>query len=167
MAMTLADIKRKANSGNMFLELVEWKGKQGNDIPERIRGLREVLRANSVGLILKTNSGEESSLDILSAKLVECDGDVLTVFEPAHRALTAKERNLLNQWKEFEQDYWNKNPFGNGPWIYRKKFFKDHGYQYLDGYKVVQGKKYLQHEDKVYDTQVRGNVVCKYNVVFA
>lgn len=167
MTMTLAEIKRKANSGNMFLELVERFGKRGTDIPERLQGLREVLGANSVGLILKCASGEETSLDIRSAKLVECDGKTLTVFEPAHRELTDEERNILNQWKNFEQDYYEKNPFGNGAWIYRKKFFKDKGYQYLDGYDVVQGKKYLQHEDKVYDTQVRGEAVLVYNVTFA
>lgn len=166
MAMTLAEIKRKADAGNMYLELVERFGSQGADIPERFRGVRRVLRSASFGLVLEFGS-KESRLVIDSAKLVECDGHSLTVYNAGHRELTEEERSILDQWRAFEKDYWNKNPFGNGPWVYRKKFFKDHGYPYMAGYDIVQGKKYLEHEDKVLDMQVRGIPVCRYNVVLA
>jgi len=167
MGVSLAEIKRKANNGNMFLEVLERFGKSGTDIPERLRGVRKVLRANSVGLIIETCTGEESTLDIRSSKLVEFDGKTLTVFQPGHRALTEEEQKVMRKWREFERDYEEKNPFGNGAWIHRKKFFKDEGYPYLDGYQVVQGKKYLQHEDTIYDTQVRGDAILVYKVTFA
>lgn len=40
---TLADFKRDAASGKIKLELVERYGKTGEEIPERIRGIRIVI----------------------------------------------------------------------------------------------------------------------------
>lgn len=62
--MTLAELKRNANSGKMKLELIERYGETGDDIIERLRGIRKVLRANTVGLILENLDGAESELRI-------------------------------------------------------------------------------------------------------
>ena len=167
MAMTLAEIKRKADAGNMFLELVERFGKSGDAIPEKFRGLRHVLRSASFGLVVETNTGEESRLVINGAKLVEYDCNCLTVYDAGYRELTKAEQNVLEQWNAFQKEYEKKNPYGSGAWVHRKHFFKEKGYPYMDGYETVHGKKYHCTENKVRDTQVRGNVVCKYNVVFA
>ena len=40
---TLADFKRDAASGKIKLELVKRYGKTGEEIPERIRGIRIVI----------------------------------------------------------------------------------------------------------------------------
>ena len=49
---TVAELKRDANGGKMSLEMIEWYGKTGDEIRETLRGIRKVLRANTVAIIL-------------------------------------------------------------------------------------------------------------------
>ena len=77
--MKLADLKRDAASGKIKLELVERYGKTGEEIPERIRGIRTVSKINTVAIFLANADGVESELRFDSAKLVEYDGKSLTI----------------------------------------------------------------------------------------
>ena len=66
---TVAELKRDANGGKMSLEMIEWYGKTGDEIKETLRGIRKVLRANTVAIILLNRDGNESEMRLNSAKL--------------------------------------------------------------------------------------------------
>lgn len=97
----LAQLKRDANSGKMELLLFWRYGATGDNLPNRLRGRRKVLRANSVGLVVQTGA-EETMLYIENAKLIDYDGEILTVYRPAYRDPTAEERFVLNTWNTME-----------------------------------------------------------------
>lgn len=160
--MKLADLKRDAASGKIKLELVERYGKTGEEIPERIRGIRTVSKTNTVAIFLANADGVESELRFDSAKLVEYDGKSLTIYERGERDLTEQEQKILADWQKIEDDYYQRNPHGDAYWK-KKDYFKNCPCPWLAGYETVRGK-YYKYNGKVLDNQVRGNVILKYNV---
>lgn len=160
--MKLADLKRDAASGKIRLELVERYGKTGEEIPERIRGIRTVSRINTVAIFLANAGGVESELRFDSAKLVEYDGKSLTIYERGERDLTEQEQKILADWQKIEDDYYQRNPHGDAYWK-KKDYFKNCPCPWLAGYETVRGK-YYKYNGKVLDNQVRGNAILKYNV---
>lgn len=164
--MTLAQFKRDAAKGNMYLELVERYGKSGNDIPENLQGLRGVKRINSVSVYLQgRGSIIESELRLKRATLVEYDGKTLTVYQPALRDPNEQEQALLDQWDKIQDEYMLKNPFGDPYWK-RKAFFETSPFPYMSGYDSCQGKSYESHLGKVRDSHIRGEAILKYTVYF-
>ena len=113
---TLSELKRHANQGNMSLELLERFHKTGDAIPEQLRGIRKVIKATSVGLVMEYKHGGESRLQFDSAKLVEYDGDTLVIYEAGLRKPTEAEQAVLDEWTPIEQEYEAQNPFGNSYW---------------------------------------------------
>lgn len=160
--MKLADLKRDAANGKIKLELVERYGKTGEEIPERIRGIRAVSRINTVAIFLANDDGVESELRFVSAKLVEYDGKSLTIYERGERDLTEQEQKILADWQKIEDDYYKQNPHGDAYWK-KKDYFKKCPCPWLNGYETVRGK-YYNYNGKVLDNQVRGNAILKYNV---
>ena len=161
---TLAQLKRDADSGRMSVMLLWRFGATGDSIPQNLRGIRKIIRANSVGLIIETN-GQESMLHIASAKLIDYDGKILTVYRPAYRPVTAEERFVLNTWNSYETQYFQKNPFGN-TYGKRKEYFASSRCPWMDGITKKNGKLYLAHKDKVLDQSVRGDMALQYEVFF-
>lgn len=159
---TLAQLKRDANTGKMHLKLLWRFGATGNDIPLNLQGVRKVIRANSVGLLIDSN-GTESKLYIDSAKLIVYDGKNLTVYRPACRPVTVEERFILNTWNSFETQYYQKNPFGN-TYGKRKEYFASSACPWMDGITKKNGKLYLPHKDKVLDNALRGEMALQYEV---
>ena len=159
---TLADFKRDAASGKIKLELVERYGKTGEEIPERIRGIRTVSRINTVAIFLANENGVESELRFDSAKLVEYDGKSLTIYERGERDLTEQEKKILADWQKIEDDYYKQNPYGDAYWK-KKDYFKRCPCPWLSGYETVRGK-YYNYKEKILDSHVRGNAILKYNV---
>ena len=94
--MTLAQLKRDANSGCLVLEMMERFGDTGEQIPERLRGKRPVTRSNSVGIFLRNVSGEESELRLCNAKLTEYTGDELVIYSAGYRDVTPQEQGVLD-----------------------------------------------------------------------
>ena len=160
--MKLADLKRDAASGKIKLELVERYGKTGEEIPERIRGIRTVSKINTVAIFLANADGVESELRFDSAKLVEYDGKSLTIYERGERDLTEQEQKILADWQKIEDDYYQRNLHGDAYWK-KKDYFKKCPCPWLAGYETVKGK-YYNYNGKVLDNQVRGNAILKYNV---
>lgn len=160
---TLAQLKRDVNSGKMSLLLFWRYGATGNDLSNRLRGHRKVLRANSVGLVLET-AGSESMLYIDSAKLVDYDGKFLTVYKAAYRAPTAEERFVLNTWNTMKTEYYEKNPFGDS-FGKRKAYFASSPCPWMDGITKKCGKSYVSHKDKVLDQSIRGEMALRYQVI--
>ena len=159
---TLAQFKRDAASGKIKLELVERYGKTGEEIPERIRGIRTVSRINIVAIFLANENGVESELRFDSAKLIEYDGKSLTIYERGERDLTEQEKKILADWQKIEDEYSKQNPYGNAYWK-EKDYFKRYPCPWLSGYETVRGK-YYNYKGKILDSQIRGNAILKYNV---
>lgn len=159
---TLADLKREAASGKIRFEMVERYGKTGDAIPERCRGIRTVEKVNTVAILLKTADGITSELRFDSAKLVEYDGENLTIFERGERELTEQEQKILDDWQKIEDDYYKQNPCGDAYWK-KKDYFKHCPCPWLAGYETVRGK-YYNYNGKVLDNQVRGNAILKYHI---
>lgn len=159
---TLSDLKRDASNGKIKLEMVERYGKPGNEIPETIRGIRTVSRVNTVAIFLINDKGVESELRFGSAKLVEYDGETLTIYARGERNLTEQEQKILADWQKIEDDYYKQNPYGDAYWK-KKDFFKHCPCPWLDGYETVRGK-YYNYNGKVLDNHVKGNAILKYRV---
>ena len=80
---TLAEFKRDAATGKMSLELVERFG--STDIIERLQGIRKISKVRTAAVILVNQNGAESELRFDSAKLVDYDGESLTIYNPGKR----------------------------------------------------------------------------------
>ena len=160
---TLADLKRDAKSGKIRLELIERFGKTGDEIPERLRGIREVAGVNTVAINLRNASGEESELRFGRASLIEYRGDMLTVYNSGYRPLTEEERAIVAGEEAFREEFQRNNPYSEPYWAI-KKYYKDSSCPWMAGFETVRGKHYQRGEDRVRDDAVRGEVVLRYRV---
>jgi hypothetical protein len=111
--MTLADLKRMANS-NTKKAVVTYR--YGKDIPERLQGVRPIVRANSVAIFFQNADGRESELRIDSAKLVEYDGKHITLYEAGERELTDDEKEIKRQEQAYLDEKYKENPYNSGYW---------------------------------------------------
>lgn len=159
--MTLAQLKRDANSGKMSLEMTERFG--STEIIERLRGIRKVKGANSVAIICINLDGKESELRIDSAKLIDYDGKHLTVYTAGTREPSAEEKAVLAKrdaiYKEYENTY-------NGGYYQAKRMFAESNCPYMSGYEKIRGKRYDHNSGLVYDDSIKGEPILKYNVYF-
>ena len=111
---TLAQLKRDAAEGRISLELIEWYGQTGLSIPDRLRGIREVSRINSVCIYLKhPDTMSESELRLERASLVKYTGDMLIIYAPAEREPTEAEQKIWDEWMIRQKELEQKNPFSD------------------------------------------------------
>ena len=165
--LSLAALKRHANSGAMSLELIERFGEPASEQKASMQGIRKVLRANTVALVLLNHDGKESECRVdHGAELVEYDGETLTIYAIGKRKPTEEEQKLLDEWQERQDDYIKKYPFGDTYWQKVAFFAERRGFSYLSGFNVVRGKKYIPCEGMVQDRKVRGEAILKYKVHF-
>jgi hypothetical protein len=166
MSYTLAELKRVAKQGVLEGNLVY---RFGSEIPERLKGFRKIIDANSVGIMFLNNDGKKSTLDILGASLVFWDDESLSIFNPGERELTQDELSVMNQWKEIEntpqhQQQAENDALTDGSLTFwqKRKFFTDKGYEYLH---VGNNKKAYNHNtNKVRDNMVQGDLILKYEL---
>lgn len=174
--MTKAQLMRDAHSGILKLELLP-EGTWASGIPDRIKGIRKVIGANTVSLFLERADGNGSStLDLGPACLVEYEKDHLKIYKPGHRKPTAEEQAILDEWaavtqtekyqKDLEYDlmtdcsltYWQKIAF-----------FEKRNALYLTGYRDRQHGAKLDvnvhdSEERISDKNVRGDLSLSYRV---
>ena len=161
--MTLAQLKRDANSGCLVLEMMERFGDTGEQIPERLRGKRPVTRSNSIGIFLRNMSGEESELRLCNAKLTEYTGDELVIYGAGYRDVTPQEQAVLDGIKrilaeradEYNGGFWQAKQFAmesDCPWMW------------VYGTGAINGKRYDLCSGRVLDHAVRGDVAIRYKV---
>ena len=158
--LTLAQLKRDANSGCLVLEMMERFGDTGEQIPERLRGKRPVTRSNSVGIFLCNISGEESELRLDNAKLVEYTGNELVIYSAGYRDVTPQEQAVLDGVKRIYEEH--ADSYSGGYW-HAKEFVRKSACPWMDG-EMVRGKKYYPYNGKVLDYAVRGDVAIRYKV---
>jgi len=164
--LSVATLKRHANSGAMSLELIERFGEPASEQKASMQGIRKVLRANTVALVLLNHDGAESECRVdHGAELVEYDGETLTIYNPGLRELTVEEQGLFDELKKKQDEYLAKYPYADTYWM-KKSFFIDSSCPWLDGSDMIRGKKYLSWENKVLDCKVRGEAILKYKVHF-
>lgn len=161
MKYTLSRLKRDAAAGKIQFEMIERYGKTGDEIPERLRGIRSVARVNTVAIMLVTEDGIESELRFDTAKLTEYDGKTLTIYDPAERKLTFEEREVLESAQKLQNEYEKKYPYGDGGFWKKKHFISKSPCPWMDGNKTIKGKRY-NYNGKVIDYSIRGKAILKY-----
>ncbi len=151
---TLAKFVRDAKAG-MSLELIWRYGKTGDDIDERLRGVREVTRVSSYKMEMTNAQGQESFLHFGSAKLVEYDDEYLTVYNPIRRELTEDERRVLDKIDSTDM------------FFLKKEYARKSSCPWIDPYgnKTIKGKRYISYENKVLDYSMRGEMILKYRII--
>ena len=155
--MTYAQLKRDAATGKMSLELVEWYGEK--EFPERLRGIRRVAKAKSFGLVLINADGQESELRINKAKLMEYDGNTLTVYDHLIRDMNDEEKAIMDKFEEMRKNH-QYNYYSE-----MVDFLKKSSCPYLAGDTNVGGK--ILAGDKIHDYNEKGEVALKYIVHMA
>ena len=156
---TMAEFKRDAASGRMSLEMIERYGKSVDDIPERLKGVRKVVKTNTVCAMLLNQLGELSELRFGCANLLVYDGDTLTVYDAGIRDLTQQEKEIMHHVQEIRKEY--ENTYSGG--FYKAKdYIKNSACPWLGSVKPIKGKMLVN--DKVRDNSIKGNVVLRYKV---
>jgi hypothetical protein len=166
MNYTLAELKRLAKQNILEANMVY---RFGDSIPERLKGFRKIIDANSVGIMFLNNDGKKSTLDILGASLIDWDDNSLSIFNPGERELTQDELDIMNQWKAIEstkehQQQAQNDMLTDGSLTFWQKriFFTNKGYEYLH---VGNNKKAYNHNtNKVKDSTVKGDLIIKYEL---
>ena len=161
---TLAELKREANSGKLYLELIERYGATGDGIPEALRGIRYVKGANSVALNIQNKSGQESELRIERAALMEYTGETLTIYEAGLRDRTEQEQQILAGWAKEEAEYCRRYPWADTFWQ-RKRYFQNSECPWMEGTETQSGKCYVPRLNKVRDYSIKGDAILKYRVI--
>jgi hypothetical protein len=168
---TLAQLKRDAKTGKLSGEMIVRFGK--TEIPERLKGIRPIVDANTVSIKFQNADGKKSDLPIECASLVEYDdvNMLLTIYSAGYRELTADEQRIKDEWQEVCSTEKYKNQAhtdiisdGSQTYYQKKYFFEDRGYGYLMGYKKEKGMIFDSNTGKVKDNKIKGNIELQYKL---
>lgn len=163
---TFADFKRDAAKGNMSLELLEWYGKTGEEIPKRIRGIRRVIKCTQSSLTLQGTV--ESRLDYLRSSLLDYDGETLTIYTSGRRPLNEQEQRIVWKWQQLEAEYKLSGKSDEAVYRLRKEYYRNSECPWLYSDSFVKGKL-TEHDGNVpmiRDKDLRGGVTMRYKVHF-
>jgi hypothetical protein len=163
---TLAELKRDAKSGKLFAEMTVFCG--GDEIPERLRGVRQIVDSNSVGIFFLNANGKKSELRIPSASLIEYTGESIILYGAGLRELTSEENATFDKWetmRDRKREEIDALTDGSGEYFREKRFFESSKMEHLLGNHTVRGMKYDHNTKKVYDNKVKGMVDNVYKIV--
>lgn len=168
MKLSLAEFKRLAQKGNMYLMLVERYGVPEESLPPDLLGVRPVVSVTSTGVILVNQYERRTVLPLERSSLVDIDDKYVSVYDPLVREPTLEERKLL----EGAYNYANSKPGtpDNIKYWLRMKYLEGEGALYLMGRKQ-KGKPYLSawyNRSKLYikDARSKGSLILKYEYGF-
>ena len=163
--MNLSEFKRKAQNGDIKLKLVY---RFGEEIPEKLSGIRKVISVNTVGIKLSTTDGKSSELRFDFASLADISDSMITLYNAGERELTGEEQLIFDRW-EGKRDYKQENidllTDGSTAFYSRNKFFTDEGFEYLLGYDRIKGMKYNFNTKKVSDSKIKGEKILQYEII--
>lgn len=134
--MSYAELKRKVKGGNVYLSILYYYGKEGNRIPQQLRGKLKIMAARSYGfdIELLNKPGQTSRLGIERSSLCSIENNTLTIYEPGYRPLNADEQEALNHWHQIastpayqEQDRIDAVSDGSVNWWKKVAFFRNVG----------------------------------------
>lgn len=163
MIKTLTQLKKDAKAGNLFAEMIIRQGT--TDIPDMIKGKRQIIDANSVGITFLNNDKKKSELRIECSALLEYTDDHITIYDAGLRDLTVDEQAIFDKWeskRDKKQENIDALTDGSTSFYQQKRFFTELGYEYLLGYEKKQGKKFDFNTRKVYDNSIKGNICMQY-----
>lgn len=170
MKKTLAQLKRDANSGKLKAVMTYRFGAQ--EIPERLRGVRPIVRANSVGIFFRNADGRESELEIKTAALCEYTDEKLTIYQPGERPLNEQEQRVMNEWAKIEntEEYQKRHEVdiltdGSSTYWQKKAFFSERNMNYLLGFDFERGMKLNFNTGNVIDRSIKGEKWLEYTFV--
>ena len=159
--MTLAQLKREANAQSISAEMIY---RYGEEIPERLRGIRKATRANTVSIFFQNADGRESELSIKAASLIEYDGDTLTIYEAGTREPNEQEKAILNDYVKATAEHEKNNPLSGGYWHKVSYFSAKKEFGYLTGWETIRGKRYDHNTNKITDNAIKGEAIIKYKI---
>lgn len=157
---TLEELKREANAQSISAEMIY---RYGEEIPERLRGLRKATRANTVAIFFRNADGRESELKIKAESLIDYDGETLTIYEAGKRYPNEEEKAILQAYEKEKAENEKNNPF---PDVYYHKvafFNKNKDFQYLAGFETICGKRY-NYDGTITDNEIKGAAIIKYRI---
>ncbi len=175
MIKSLAQLKRDAKSGKIWMKCVEYYG-DPNKVPEKMRMPRRLVDANSVDIFFLSPDGDRSACSIRRAALVEYTDKGLTVFNYGERDLTPEEQKVMDEWNAIESSAEFKEQAridalsdGSSTYWQKKWFFHDKKMPWLTGWGDLMeyGKSYHYATGKVRDLNVRGEPILKYIITEA
>lgn len=158
--MTLAQLKREANAQSISAEMIY---RYGEEIPERLRGIRKATRANTVAIFFQNADGRESELSIKAASLIDYDGETLTIYEAGKREPNTEEKAILQAYEKAKAEHEKNNPFSDGYWHKVSFFNKNKDFQYLAGFETIRGKRY-NYDGTITDNAIKGAAIIKYKI---
>lgn len=160
--MTLAQLKREANAQSISAEMIY---RYGEEIPERLRGVRKAIRANTVAVFFQNADGCESELSIKAASLIDYDGETLTVYEAGKRAMTEQETRIFNEANEERKRYEAKYPYSESYFIAAAFIRKNYPeFEYLTSHETKRGKRY-NYDGTITDNAIKGAAIIKYRII--
>lgn len=177
MAKTLADLKRDAKAGTISLELLP-VGHWADGVADRVKGIRKVVGANSVGITLERADGKgTSACDIKKASLIEYTDDSLKIYYAGYREPTVEEKAVLKEWEsisstaEFkERALYDAMTDCSTTYWQEKSFFDRKGMLYLMGYEEQRGcrldinRKSNGDTAFIRDDKIKGEIELEYKV---
>lgn len=169
-----AQLLRDAKTGNLFLQMTERYGKAPN---QEMAKKRKVVNSNTANLMIETERGTISYLQLPKAALIEYTDNELIIYTYGYRKPNDKEIKILNAWNKIEntEDYQNKLNAdilsdGSSSYWQKKKFFRENNAEYLMGFERQKGccldfnKKNEGSPEFISDESVKGEPILKYKV---
>ena len=157
---TLADLKRECLGKTLLLK--ERWGKPENKN-------RIVIGVKSNSIVLQTEEGKKSYLEMPKASLLEYDGKNIKIYEPGTRALTPEEQRIRsNDPKDPEQDRIDMMSDGSTMFYRRQHYYKQVGYEYLFTSSRTHNGKYLTYAagvPMIRDDALKGKLSLVYEVL--
>ena len=161
--MSVVELRKMADSGKFSLITLEYLGRCGEDIPRLYQGKLSLIGHNTVSLLFQNEKGDKGEIRLLSSKLIECDGKVLTFYIPGYRDPTEQELMVLSKWKQIEDGMLSENVYCNTA-PEKQEYFESSPYPYMSGF-TYRKRCYYERLNKVYDGYVRGAVQFRFEVV--
>jgi hypothetical protein len=166
---TFSDLKRLADTQSAFIEMVY---RFGDEIPDRLKGVRQLVGSKTKAILIKTNDGKVSQLDIDNTNLIDISDNALIVYNSGFRELTQAEKDILQAWEKIANETENQKQLEtdiltDGSIIFwkRKRFFTERNYSYLLGHEKERGEKYDHNTNKIKSDKVKGDKIMEYRII--
>ena len=178
---SVAQLKRDAKDGNLRAVMTVRFGEQvaQEDLPERMRGARKIVGANSNSLMFEdaVEAGKTSMLALPKAALVEYTEDYLRIFAAGYREPNPGEQAVLDAWQAIEntEEFRQRAEYdaltdGSSTYWQEVSFFRDKGMEYLMGFEKQRGlsvdinRRNRGEKAFIMDENIRGEVALEYKL---
>ena len=178
---SLAQLKRDAREGKLQAVMTVRFGAQvsQDDLPERMRGARNIVAANSTSLFFEDSvePGKTSMLALPRAALVEYTEDYLRIYSAGYREPNAAEQAALDAWQAIESTEafrqraeYDALTDGSSTYWQKVGFFRDKGMEYLMGFEKQRGlsvdinRRNCGEKAFIRDESIRGEIALEYKI---